>query len=143
MNFPPRGPLSPFLAVVRFLARGAAAALLEVRTRRAAPGAARDVAEPLPEPRRHQVVEDGVDGGAQVEAGAGDDVDALEDRLVPSGRRVDVAPHQAVHVEGSPAEAEDDHQHAWKTPSGRIRTKFANERFSFVLPRKTVALPSQ
>lgn len=72
-----------------------------------------DVTEHFSEPGGHEVVEDGVDGRAQVEADARDDVDVLEDLLVLLGRGVDVAPHQAVHVERSPAKAEDNHQHTW------------------------------
>lgn len=98
-----------------FLAQGPAPSHLQVRTRRTAFGVARNVAEPLSKPGRHQVVEDGVDGGAQVEADTRDDVDALEDHLVLSGGHVNVAIHQAVHMEGSPAEAEDNDQHTWNT----------------------------
>ena len=80
---------------------------------RPAPGKTSNVTEHFPEPGGHEVVEDGVDGRAQVEEDTGDDVDVLEDLEVLLGRRVDVAPHQAVHVEGSPAEAEHNHQHTW------------------------------
>lgn len=61
----------------------------------------------------HEVVEDGVDGRAQVEADSRDNVDVLEDLEVLLGREVNVAPRQAVHVEGGPAKAKHNHQHAW------------------------------
>lgn len=61
----------------------------------------------------HEVVKDGVDGRAQVEADSGDDVDVPEDLDVLLRRGVNVAPHQAVHMEGSPAKAKHNHQHTW------------------------------
>lgn len=69
--------------------------------------------EHFSEPGGHEVVEDGVDGRAQVEANSRDDMDLLEDLEVLLGGCVDVAPDQAVHVEGGPAEAEHNHQHTW------------------------------
>lgn len=80
-------------------------------------GVAGDVAEHFPEPGGHEVVEDGVDGGAQVEAHPGDDVDVL----VEVG--VHVPPQHAVHVKGSPAEAEHDHQHTWMGRRDRLGGK--------------------
>lgn len=76
-------------------------------------GVAGDVTEHFSEPGGHEVIEDGVDGGAQVEEDPRDDVDVLEDLVMLLERRVDVAPHQAVDMKGSPTQAEDDHQHTW------------------------------
>lgn len=73
-------------------------------------GVTGDVAEHFPEPSGHQVVEDGVDGGAQVEEDSRDDVDLLKDPEVLLGGDVHAAPHQAVHMKGGPAEAEDHDQ---------------------------------
>lgn len=70
-------------------------------------GAAGDVSKHLPEARRHNVVEDGVDRRAQVEAHPGHDVEVAV-RLV-----VHVPPHHTVHVERSPADAKHSHQHTW------------------------------
>lgn len=64
--------------------------------------------EHFSEPGGHEVVEDGVNGRAQIEADSRDDVDSLEDLVV------NVVPYQAVHVKGSPAKAEHDHQHTWR-----------------------------
>lgn len=69
--------------------------------------------EHFSEPGGHEIVEDRVDGGAQVEENTGNNVDMLEDLEVLIGWGVDVAPHQALHVEGGPAEAEHNHQHTW------------------------------
>lgn len=69
------------------------------------------VEEHLSKPGGHDVVEDGVDGGAQVEADSRHHVDVLEDLEVLVGGGVHEAPHQAVDVEGSPAEAKCHHQH--------------------------------
>lgn len=96
----------------RLIAQNAALGHLQAGVSGEPPGAAGDVSEHLPEAGGHDVVEDGVDGGAQVEAHAGDDVEVAK-RLV-----VHVSPHQAVHVEGRPAEAEHGHQHTWM---GRTR----------------------
>lgn len=70
-----------------------------------------NVTEHLSEPGGHEVVEDGVNGGAQVEEDPRDDVDVFEELVPLVGRGVDVAPHQAVHVKGSPAEAKHHHQY--------------------------------
>lgn len=72
------------------------------------------MSEHFSEPGGHQVVEDGVDGRAQVEADSRDDVDMLEHLEVLRGPGVDVAPHQAVHVERSPTKAEHNHQHTYE-----------------------------
>lgn len=69
------------------------------------------MAKHFSEPGGHEVVEDGVDGGAQVEENSRDDVDMLEDPAVLLVWYVDVAPHQAIDVEGSPTQAKDNHQH--------------------------------
>lgn len=74
---------------------------------------ARHVTEHFSEPGGHEVVEDWVDGRAQVEENTRDYVDVFEDLTVLIRRGVDVAPHQAVHMKGGPAEAKHDHQHAW------------------------------
>lgn len=71
------------------------------------------MAEHFSEPGRHEVVEDGVDGGAQIEADSRDDVNMLENLEVVLRQHVDVAPHQAVHVKGSPAQTEHDDQDTW------------------------------
>lgn len=71
------------------------------------------MAEHFSKPGGHEVVENGVDGRAQVEADARDDMDVLEDLEVLLRGCVDVAPHQAVHVEGSPTETKHNHQHTW------------------------------
>lgn len=71
------------------------------------------MAEHFPEAGGHQVVEDGVDGGAQVEEDSGDDVDLLECPEVVLGGHVHAAPHQAVHVKRGPAEAEHHDQDTW------------------------------
>lgn len=73
----------------------------------------RDLLEHLPEAGGHEVVEDGVDRRAEVEEDPGDDVDVLEDQVVVASPGVYEAPHEAVNVERSPADAEDDHQYAW------------------------------
>lgn len=70
--------------------------------------------EHFSEPGGHEVVEDGVNGRAQVEADSRDDVDKPEGIAVQLGRFVKVVPHQAVHVKGSPTKAEHDHQHTWR-----------------------------
>lgn len=105
---------STFRTVGCFLAQGAALGHLYAGTRRRpAAGITSNVTEHFPEPGGHEVVEDGVDGRAQVEEDSGHDVDGLEELEVLLGRGVDVAPHQAVYVEGSPAKAEYNHQHTW------------------------------
>lgn len=66
----------------------------------------------LPETGGHQVVEDGVNGRAQVEEDTRNDVDILvdlKDLSVVAGALVHEAPHQAIGVERSPADAEHDH----------------------------------
>lgn len=73
------------------------------------------VFEHLSEPGGHEVVEDGVDGRAEVETDSGDNVDVFKYFQMVHRPGVDVAPHQAVRVEGSPAEAEYDHQHTCQT----------------------------
>lgn len=108
---PAQESLSPFCAVGHFLTQSAALRHLYAGALRPAVGVAGDVTEHFSEPSGHEVVEDGVDGGAEVEADSGDDVDVLEDLEVLLVRGVNVAPHQALHVEGSPAKAEHDHQH--------------------------------
>ena len=40
-------------------------------------------------------------------------MDVLKDQVVVASPGVYEAPHEAVNVEGSPADAEDDHQYAW------------------------------
>lgn len=69
--------------------------------------------EHFSEPGGHEVVEDGVNGRAQVEADSRDDVEVPVDRVVLL-ERVSVVPHQAVQVKGSPTKAEHDHQHTWR-----------------------------
>lgn len=96
-----------------FLAQSAALGHLEAGAWPPAVGKTGHVTERFSEPGGHEVVEDGVDGRAQVEADSGEDVDVLEDLEVQLGPGVDVAPHQALHVERSPAKAKHNHQHAW------------------------------
>lgn len=60
------------------LAQNAALGHLQAGTRGEPLGAAGDVSKHLPEAGGHNVVEDGVDCGAQVEAHPGDDVEAGE-----------------------------------------------------------------
>lgn len=74
--------------------------------------AARDLPEHLPEAGGHEAVEDGVDRRAEVEEDPGDDVDVLEDQVVVAGPGVYEAPHETVNVEGSPADAKNNHQYA-------------------------------
>lgn len=100
------------LSAGHLLALNATPRHLQAGGRRRPPGVTGEVGEPLPEAGGHQVVEDGVDGGADVEEDPGDDVDLLEDPEVVLGGHVHAAPHQAVHVERRPAEAEDRHQDA-------------------------------
>lgn len=97
----------------RFLPQSAALGHLEAGTWRPAVRKTGHVTECFSEPGGHEVVEDGVDGRAQVEADSGEDVDMLEDLEVQLGPGPNVAPHQAVHVERSPAKTEHNHQHAW------------------------------
>lgn len=94
-------------ARLRLVAQDAAPGHLQAGASGEPLGAAGDVSKHLPEARGHDVVEDGVDCGAQVETHPGDDVEVAV-RLV-----VHVPPHHAVHVERSPAEAEHSHQHTW------------------------------
>lgn len=107
-------------AAARLLAQGAAPRHLQAGAGRAPPGATGEVAEGLPEAGGHQVVEDGVDGGAQVEEDSGDEVDLLEDPEVVLGGHVHAAPHQAVQVKRGPAEAEDHDQDAWGRRGGHL-----------------------
>lgn len=60
------------------LAQNAALGNLQAGARGVPLGAAGDVSKHLPEAGGHNVVEDGVDCGAQVEANPGDDVEAGE-----------------------------------------------------------------
>lgn len=105
--------LSQFHAVGHFLTYGAALGHLKAGLHRPAVRVTCDVTEHFSEPGGHEVVEDGVDGRAQVEEDSRDDVDMLKDLEVLLERWVDVAPHQAVHVEGSPTDAKHNHQHTW------------------------------
>lgn len=75
-------------------------------------GVTRDLLEHLPEAGGHEAVEDGVDRRAEVEEDPGDDVDVLEDQVVVAGPGVYEAPHETVNVEGSPADAKNNHQYA-------------------------------
>lgn len=66
----------------------------------------------LPKAGGHQVVQDGINGRAQVEEDPGNDVDVLvylKDLYVVAGSLVHEAPHQAIGVKWSPADAEHDH----------------------------------
>lgn len=60
--------------------------------------------EHIPEAGGHEVVQDGVGRGTEVEEDAGDDVDILEHRQVVTGPVADKTPHQTVGVEGRPAD---------------------------------------
>lgn len=97
----------------RFLPQSAALGHLEAGTWWPAVSKTGHVTERFSEPGGHEVVEDGVDGRAQVKADSREDVDVLEDLEVQLGPGPNVAPHQAVHMERSPAKAEHNHQHAW------------------------------
>src|SRR4029434_1852446 len=66
--------------------------------------------EHLTEAAGHEVVEDAVDGEAEVEEDAGDDVDVLEDVQLVAGPVVDETPHKAIGVEWSPADPKHHHQ---------------------------------
>lgn len=101
--------------LVIFFAQSAALSHLKPEASWPAFGAACEVAEHFSKSGRHEVVQNGVNRWAEVKEDSGDDVDFLEDLLVLSRRFVNVAPHQAVHMEGSPAKTEDNHQHAWTT----------------------------
>lgn len=98
--------------LVVFFSQSAAPSHLKLEAGWPGFGAAREVAEHFSEPGRHEVVQDGVDRRAEVEEDSRDDVNFLKDLLVLSRGLVDVAPCQAVHMEGSPAKTKDDHQHA-------------------------------
>jgi len=71
---------------------------------------AHQLPEALAEPRRQQVVDDGVDSGAEVEEHAGQDVHALVDGVHVVRPLADGAPQQPLHVEGCPAHAEHANQ---------------------------------
>ena len=77
-----------------------------------------ELTETLPEARGEQVVDDGVDGGAEVEHDAGQDVDALVDAVQEVGPPADGTPEEALDVEGSPAEAEHNHDHRCRAREG-------------------------
>ena len=90
-----------------------------VRARRRLAGpAAHDLPEHLAETRRHEVVEDGVDGRAEVKEHAGDEVHVLEGLQVVLAPVADEAPHQAVRVERRPADAEHHYQDDWEGEKG-------------------------
>lgn len=73
---------------------------------------ARHCAAVLP---RHGVVEDGVDGGAQVEENHGHHAAVLGQRGEQRGGRVQGAELQvAAHVERQPAQHEGEHHHHWR-----------------------------
>lgn len=69
-----------------------------------------DLLEHFPKAGGHEVVQDGVDGRAEVEEDSGDDVDILEDLEDLIGPLGDEAPHEAVSVKRSPADPKDHHQ---------------------------------
>ena len=103
--------LSTFHTAGHFLTQGAALGHLLAEACGPAVMITSNVTEHFSEPGGHEVVEDGVDGRAQVEEDPGDDVDELEDLEVLLGRGINVAPHQAVYMEGGPAKSEHNHQH--------------------------------
>lgn len=64
---------------------------------------------------RHGVVEDGVDGGAQVEEDHRHHAAVLGERREQRGGRAQRAELQvAAHVEGQPAEDEGEDHHHWR-----------------------------
>lgn len=78
-----KGSRSHFVTLGCFFTQGAALSHLEApRVFFPAVRVAGNVAKHFSEPGGHEVVEDGVDGGAQVEENSRDDVDMLEDPAV-------------------------------------------------------------
>ena len=74
--------------------------------------AAQGPSEGLPVLDGHHVVEDGVDGGGDVVADAGDVHEVLVDHA-EDGRLLEVDVAEALGVEGRPAEEEGKDDHGW------------------------------
>ena len=75
-------------------------------------GPAERLLERLPVPHRHEVVEDGVDGGADVVEHARGVHEPLVDGAEEAGV-LEVHVAKALGVERGPAQEEGDHDHGW------------------------------
>lgn len=75
---------------------------------------AHELPETLPEARGEQVVDDGVDGWAEVEEDARHDVDVLVNVVHQVGPLADGTPQEPLGVEGSPADSEHGHDDGWR-----------------------------
>ncbi len=59
---------------------------------------------------RHEVIQDGIDHGAQVEEDAGKKMHILKDMVFVCSPVVNVAPHDTIDVKRSPADSKHNHQ---------------------------------
>ena len=87
----------------------------------AAPGPqAQGFLESLPETARHEVVKHRVNGGAEVEEDAGDNMHVLEGQVHALGPAGHKAPHEAIDVERGPADSKHHDQHDCRDTEGRL-----------------------